>query len=101
MLVIQRRTRELFVWFVKSFLFRDYDLAESDYTLLQDQITEKIMECEIAYKSRSLEEDYKIGGADTCGVAVNVSDSMQNKETCITEEASAFKNLHPVNYYSV
>lgn len=86
---------------MKSFLFRDYDLAESDYTLLQDQITEKIMECEIAYESRSLEEDYKIGGADTCGVAVNVSDSMQNKETCITEEASAFKNLHPVNYYSV
>jgi len=77
---------------VESFLFRDYDSVESDYTLLQDQITENRMELEIAYESGvSLEEGYKVGdGVDTCAVAVNVSVSMQNKETCTIEEASAF-----------
>lgn len=50
------------------------------------------MESENAHGSGiSLEEDYKLGGGlDTCAVDVNGSDSMQNKETCTIEEASAF-----------
>ena len=76
---------------MESFLFRDYDSVESDYTLLQDQITEKRMELEIAYESGvSLEEGYKLVDGNTCAAAVNVSVSMLNKETCTIEEASAF-----------
>ncbi|XP_034585255.1 uncharacterized protein [Setaria viridis] len=75
------------------------DSTQNKETFCLDQITEKRMECEIAYESRiSLEEAYTLGGADTCGVAVNVSDSTQNKETCTTEEAMEDKQHHEVEH---
>ncbi|CAN6341778.1 unnamed protein product [Urochloa humidicola] len=64
----------------------------------EDQLTEYKMECEIAYESGiPSEEAYELGdGEDTPASAVNVSDSVQNKETCNTEEAMEDKQYQEV-----
>ncbi|XP_039800714.1 uncharacterized protein LOC120665261 isoform X9 [Panicum virgatum] len=66
---------------------------------IEDQITEKRMELEIAYESGvSLEEGYKLVDGNTCAAAVNVSVSMLNKETCTIEEAIEDKQHHEVEH---
>ncbi|CAL4908540.1 unnamed protein product [Urochloa decumbens] len=66
----------------------------------EDQVTEKKMECEIAYESGiPSEEVYELGDRmDTPAGAVNVSDSGQNKETCTTEEAMEDKQYQEVEH---
>ncbi|XP_062190501.1 uncharacterized protein LOC133893490 isoform X2 [Phragmites australis] len=56
----------------------------------EDQVMEKRMDCEITVGSGIfVEESYKLGGGGvvTFAVAVDVSDSMQIKESCSMEEA--------------
>ncbi|CAL4893915.1 unnamed protein product [Urochloa decumbens] len=71
----------------------------------EDQVTEKKMECEIAYETgMPSEEVYGLGdgelgdGVDTPAGAVNVSGSVQNKETCTTEEAIEDKQHQEVEH---
>ncbi|CAN6328002.1 unnamed protein product [Urochloa humidicola] len=58
------------------------------------------MECEITYESGiPSEEVYELGdGEDTLAGAVTVSDSVQNKETCNTEEAMEEKQHQEVEH---
>ncbi|XP_062186910.1 uncharacterized protein LOC133890527 isoform X2 [Phragmites australis] len=68
----------------------------------EDQVMEKGMECEITDGSGiSLEEANKLGGGggvDTVAVAVDASDSMQNKEACSMEEARENKQHNGVEH---
>jgi hypothetical protein len=67
-------------------------LVELDNTLLQDQVMDGRVECEVTDGSGvSYEEACKLGGdgVNTSEVAVDVSDPVLNKD-CNTEEASTF-----------
>jgi len=68
-------------------------IVELDNNLLQDQVMDGRVECEVTDGSGvSYEEACKLGGdgVNTSGVAVDVSDPVLNKEGCNTEEASTF-----------
>ena len=68
-------------------------LVELDNTLLQDQVMDERVECEVTDGSGvSYEEACKLGGdgVNTSGVAADVSDPVLNKEACNTKEASTF-----------
>lgn len=74
---------------------------ELDNTLLQDQVMEERGECEVTDGSGvSYEESCKLGGGrlNTSGVAVDVSDSVLNKEACNTEEASTFSESRSLRH---
>ncbi|CAN6337399.1 unnamed protein product [Urochloa humidicola] len=62
----------------------------------EDQVTEKKMECEIAYETGLPSEE--VMECETPAGAVNVSDSAQNKETCTTEEAMEDKQHQEVEH---